>query len=117
MQTNHACYIFVIITSYVQVLKQGKILEKEETEKFLKIISNEQAMKILQYTIDHPSSAYEISTVCSITLTQVYRWVRRLHSAGLIRVSGNTTSSGKKHFLYQSKIKSINITLNSTSDF
>jgi predicted transcriptional regulator len=100
----------------VQVLQQGRILEGKSVDNILKIISNDQAMQILRTTTDSPKSAWEISTTSGIPLTQVYRWVRRLHNSGLVRVSGDTNSSGKKFFMYQSKINSIKVSLNSSPE-
>lgn len=100
----------------MQVLQQGRILEAKNASDILKIISNDQAMKILQATTDMPKSAWEISTKYGIALTQVYRWIRRLHNCGLVRISGDTNSSGKKFFMYQSKIKVIKVSLNSTPE-
>lgn len=96
----------------MQVLQQGKILEEKIAKDILKIICNDQAMKILQVTTDVPKSAWEISTKSGIPLTQVYRWVRRLHNYGLVRISGDTNESGKKFFMYQSKINSLKVSLN-----
>ena len=100
----------------MQVLQQGRVLEGESADDILKIISNDQAMQILRTTTDSPKSAWEISTTSGIPLTQVYRWVRRLHNSGLVRVSGDTNSSGKKFFMYQSKINSIKVSLNSSPE-
>ena len=100
----------------VQILQQGRILEGKIADDILKIISNDQAMQILQATIDVPKSAWEISTKSGIPLTQVYRWVRRLYNSGLVRISGNTNSSGKKFFMYQSKINSIKVSLNASTE-
>jgi predicted transcriptional regulator len=99
----------------VQVLQQGRILEDKTADNILKIMSNDQAMQILRSTIDSPKSAWDISVASGIPLTQVYRWIRRLHNSGLVRVSGDTNSSGKKFFMYQSKVNSIKVSLNSTS--
>lgn len=84
-------------------------------ESILKIVSNSQGMKVLEDTIDHPKSAYDISITCKIPLTQVYRWIRKLQRIGFLRVSGATNSTGKKYFMYQSKIKSIKVTLGENS--
>ena len=100
----------------MQILQQGRILEGKNVSDILKIMSNDQAMQILQATINIPKSAWEISTKSGIPLTQVYRWVRRLHNSGLVRISGDTNSSGKKFFMYQSKINSIKVSLNSTPE-
>ncbi|MDE1843188.1 MAG: hypothetical protein KGH95_06025 [Thaumarchaeota archaeon] len=100
----------------MQVLQQGRILENKDANNVLKIISNEQAMHVLRSTIGIPKSAWDISTSSGIPLTQVYRWVRRLHNSGLVRVSGDTNASGKKFFMYQSKVISIKMTLTSTTE-
>jgi predicted transcriptional regulator len=100
----------------VQILQQGRILERESVDGILKIISNDQAMQILRATTDSPTSAWEISKKSGIPLTQVYRWVRKLHTAGLVRISGDTNSYGKKFFMYQSKINSIKVSLNSSPE-
>jgi predicted transcriptional regulator len=100
---------------YVQVLLLGRdILEKTIRNTILKTVANEQAIDILETTIGLPKSALEISSATNIPLTQVYRWVRKLHKYGFLRVSGATNDYGKKYFMYQSKVKSIKITLNAT---
>ncbi len=98
---------------YVQVLLLGRdVLEKTVRDTILKTMANGQAMDILETTASLPKSALEISSSAHIPLTQVYRWVRKLHKYGFLRVSGATNESGKKYFMYQSKVKSIKITLN-----
>jgi predicted transcriptional regulator len=100
----------------VQILQQGRILEGKSADDVLKIISNDQAMQILRTTMGAPKSAWEISTISRVPLTQVYRWVRKLQRSGLVRVSGDTNSSGKKFFMYQSKVNSIKVSLNSAPE-
>lgn len=100
----------------MQVLLLGRDVDQESVrDAVLKIVSNKQAMRVLEYCMDVPRSAYEISTGCGIPLTQVYRWVRKLHRIGFVRVSGATNHAGKKYFMYQSKINAIKVTLNTTS--
>ena len=97
----------------MQVLLLGKdILEKTVRDTILKTMANRQAMDILETTVGLPKSALEISSSTNIPLTQVYRWVRKLHKYGFLRISGATNQYGKKYFMYQSKVKSIKITLN-----
>ncbi|MDE1726360.1 MAG: helix-turn-helix transcriptional regulator [Thaumarchaeota archaeon] len=94
----------------------GRDVDQESTRTvILKIISNEQAMRILEHSMDSPKSAYAISMACEIPLTQVYRWVRKLHKMGFVRISGATNGAGKKYFMYQSKVKTIKIVLSATS--
>lgn len=97
----------------MQVLLLGRdILEKTVRDTILKTMANGQAMDILETTVGLPKSALEISSATNIPLTQVYRWVRKLNKYGFLRVSGATNESGKKYFMYQSKVRSIKITLN-----
>jgi len=99
----------------VQVLLQGRNLDQNNAKAvILKIISNDQAMLVLSCAIDAPKSVWEISTISGIPLTQVYRWVRRLHKAGFVKISGATNKAGKKFFMYQSKIGAIKVSLNSS---
>jgi predicted transcriptional regulator len=100
----------------MQVLQQGRIIEGKDADKILKIMSNDQALQILRSTIDSPKSAWDISAISEIPLTQVYRWIKRLHNSGLVRVSGDTNASGKKFFMYQSKVRSIKVTLTPADD-
>lgn len=100
----------------MQVLLLGRdVAEKNTRDAILKIVSNGQAMSILEYAIDCPKSACEISASCQIPLTQVYRWVRKLHGLGFVRVSGATNQAGKKYFMYQSKVQTIKFTLSATT--
>ena len=97
----------------MQIILLGRDVDQENIRNaVLKIISNEQAMQVLEYSMDSPKSAYDISTTCNIPLTQVYRWVRRLHKLGFVKISGATNTAGKKYFMYKSKVKTIKVTLN-----
>ncbi|MDE1829338.1 MAG: hypothetical protein KGI25_03340 [Thaumarchaeota archaeon] len=96
----------------MQILLLGRDVDEENIRNaVLKIISNEQAMKVLEYSMESPRSAYDISTNCNIPLTQVYRWVRKLHKLGFVKISGATNNAGKKYFMYKSKVKTIRVTL------
>lgn len=100
----------------MQILQQGRIVEEDVVDSILRIMSNDQAMKILRQTSNSPKSAWQISQESGIALTQVYRWTRKLHKVGFLRISGDTNSAGKKFFMYQSKINSIHIVLNSAPE-
>ncbi|HYL65882.1 MAG TPA: ArsR family transcriptional regulator [Nitrosopumilaceae archaeon] len=100
----------------MQVLLLGRyILEKTVKDTILKTMANGQAMDILETTAGASKSVLEISSSTKIPLTQVYRWVRKLNKYGFLRVSGATNESGKKYFMYKSKVNSIKITLNTMS--
>lgn len=117
---KHILIALVISTkkdvNHVQVLLLGRdIDQKNIRDAILKVISNEQAMQVLECSMDLPKSAYELSTTCNIPLTQTYRWIRKLHRLGFVRISGATNRVGKKYFMYQSKVHQINIKLNTGS--
>src|SRR5579872_7121664 len=96
----------------MQVLLLGRDVEQEDKRiEILKVISNEQAMQILECSMDVPKSAHEINALCNIPITQVYRWIRKLHNLGFVKISGATNNSGKKYFMYKSKVKTVKITL------
>ncbi|VVC05810.1 Uncharacterised protein [uncultured archaeon] len=100
----------------MQVLLQGRNVNEEYMRNaMLKVLSKDQAIRVLEHTIGSPKSAYDISIACKIPLTQVYRWVRKLHKLGFVRVSGATNRAGKKYFMYQSKVRTIKATLGENS--
>ena len=110
---THVIFFWLVVIS-VLVLQRGRPLEGNSVEEIFRIMSNDHAMKILQNTYGSPKSARQISRASKIPLTQVYRWIRRLYNVGFLRISGDTNSFGKKFFMYQSKIGSIKISLNSS---
>lgn len=69
----------------------------------IKIVSNSNSAKILKTTSDSSKSAYEISKDCEMSLTTVYRELRKLNEINLVKISGSIDNSGKKHFKYESK--------------
>ncbi len=68
----------------------------------MKTLSEKSALQILRSAVS-PKSAYHISQDCSISLTTVYRQIKRLNDKKLLVVSGSIDESGKKHFLFKSK--------------
>ncbi len=67
-----------------------------------KILSEKSIIRILQ-SATKPKNAYELSRDCDISLTTVYRQVKRLNDKKLITVSGSIDAGGKKHFTFKSK--------------
>lgn len=76
--------------------------EQNVPEPLLKIISNKNSAKILK-TTNNSKSAYDISRDCKISLTTVYRELRKMDEINLLKVSGSIDETGKKHFKYESK--------------
>ncbi|MDE1815504.1 MAG: HTH domain-containing protein [Thaumarchaeota archaeon] len=50
-----------------------------------------------------PKNASELSKECNVSLTTVYRQVKRLNDKKLLIVSGSIDDGGKKHFTFKSK--------------
>lgn len=68
-----------------------------------KILSEESAMLILKSAASSHKSAYELSKECEISLTTIYRQIKRLNDMKLLTISGSIDESGKKHFMYKSR--------------
>lgn len=71
-------------------------------DNLLKILSDESVKHIMR-SATSPKSAYQLSKDCDISLTTVYRQVKRLNDKKLLHVSGSIDKSGKKHFTFKSK--------------
>ena len=71
-------------------------------DNLLKILSDESVKHILQSATSH-KSAYQLSKDCDVSLTTIYRQVKRLNDKKLLHVSGSIDKSGKKHFTFKSK--------------
>jgi response regulator of citrate/malate metabolism len=106
-------------------LQEPKSLERETVQQvrliggselkeldILQVIGDEYARAILLSIIDNPKSAIDIAREQKIPISSIYRKIHWLENARMIRVKGFViTGDGKKYHLYQSKIKSIQISL------
>jgi DNA-binding transcriptional ArsR family regulator len=68
-----------------------------------KILSEESAVRILKSSALSHKSAYDLSRDCQVSLTTVYRQIKRLNDMRLLSISGSIDISGKKQFMYKSK--------------
>ncbi len=68
-----------------------------------KILSEESAIRILKSAALSHKSAYDLSRECQVSLTTVYRQIKRLNDLRLLSISGSIDISGKKQFMYKSK--------------
>ena len=78
-------------------------------------MGSEHARKIIQVTNEKPLSASEISKTCSIPLTKVYRWLRRLENCKLLQPTGVINEEGRRIRLYKSMVNMIMIDPTETS--
>ncbi len=97
------------------VLNGVPIEQKEKIEVILQIMADKYSRDLLRITQDLPKSAFKIADETGIPISTVYRRIQKLQNNDAIRVSGEITMEGKKHFLYQSKVKSISSKV--TGDF
>ncbi|GEM_PF-1892442 len=74
----------------------------EIPEPLLKILSETSAIRILR-SATLPKNAYQLSQECDVSLTTIYRQIKRLNDKKLLVVSGSIDKSGKKHFIFKSK--------------
>lgn len=78
----------------------------------LQVIGDEYARAILLSIIDNPKSAIDIAREQKIPISSIYRKIHWLENARLIKVKGFViTGDGKKYHLYQSRIRTIQISL------
>ncbi|QLH03849.1 transcriptional regulator [Nitrosopumilus cobalaminigenes] len=83
--------------------------DEEIRQTFLNIISDNSSRMILDSIIDTAKSILEISDETQVPLRTVYRKIQLFHDSKLLKISGTVTDSGKKYFLYKSKVRSISI--------
>lgn len=78
----------------------------------LKALGDKYTRMILLSVIDDPKSVIEISREQNIPISSVYRKIHWLENSHLIGVKGFViTNDGKKYHMYQSRIKTVHITL------
>ena len=89
------------------VLNGVPIEQKEKIEEILQIMADKYSRDLLRVTQNFPKSAFKIADETGIPISTVYRRIQKLQNNDAIRVSGEISMEGKKHFLYQSKVKAI----------
>lgn len=83
-----------------------------EEQALLKVLGDEYARTILLSIIDEPKSVIDITREKGIPISSVYRKIHWLENARLITVKGFViTGDGKKYHLYQSRIKTIQLSI------
>ena len=98
-----------------QLIQKWRIEDDSEKDAVLDILSDKYCRKILEYTTYSPKTAVEISTMCTIPISTVYRRLQDLQDNKMLRVSGSISEDGKKYFMYKSKIKEISSSFNGDS--
>lgn len=92
-----------------QVLVAGSQVEEID---LLKVVGDEYARAILLSIINEPKSAIDIAREKKIPISSIYRKIHWLENARLIKVKGFViTGDGKKYHRYQSRIKTIQVSL------
>ena len=89
------------------VLNGISVDQEEKIQGILEIMADRYSRELLRTTRELPKSALRISQETGIPISTVYRRIQKLQDAGVVRVSGEINLEGKKHFLYQSKVKAI----------
>ena len=89
------------------VLNGVPVDQEEKIQGILEVMADKYSRDLLRTTQEFPKSAFKISQETGIPISTVYRRIQKLQDAGVVRVSGEINLEGKKHFLYQSKVKAI----------
>lgn len=92
-----------------------RIVDSDSNLRIIKMMGSKNARKIIQITDEKPLSASEIHKACSIPLTKVYRWLRKLENCKLLQPSGNVNENGRRVRLYKSQVNMIMIDPRQTS--
>ncbi|TBR25748.1 MAG: ArsR family transcriptional regulator [Candidatus Nitrosotenuis sp.] len=91
----------------MQIQIVGREVDDERKDAILEIMSDKYCRAIIESTMDTSKSAIQISIECEIPVSTIYRRLQNLCDSKLLGISGSITSEGKKHFLYQSKIRAM----------
>jgi len=97
-------------------LENEKITEIEVQNLFLNCMADSTLRDILFCTIDEPKPILQISNENGIPLRTVYRKVQYMLDNRLMKISGAITDTGKKFFLYKSRIRSISVKVDSSNN-
>jgi len=89
------------------VLNGVPVDQEEKIQGILEVMADKYSRDLLRTTREFPKSAFSIAQETGIPISTVYRRIQKLQDAGVVRVSGEINLEGKKHFLYQSKVKAI----------
>ena len=99
----------------MQVSKWPIIIDDDDRKQiYIRVVSDQFSIKIITSIINNSKTAIEISKETSIPISTVYRRLKFLQENKLIKVSGGINKDGK-FFVYQSRIKEIEITFNGQS--
>ena len=90
-------------------LQNDLTFPKDSKERFgtFRAISDPYVRAILNETKNKSKSCQEISKICQIPISSVYRRVQVMHDLGMLKISGSISEDGKKFFLYKSRIQSV----------
>ena len=85
--------------------------DNERKQTYLDVISDRFSIKIITNIINDPKTAVDISKETDIPISTVYRRLQLLQENKLLKITGGINNNGK-FFVYQSKIKEVEITFN-----
>ncbi len=95
---------------------KSKIFDEQSSKILLKIVSSENARKILKSISKRSMSVAQISEKCDIPLTKTYRWIKKLQNVKFIQGSGTISKEGRKIIFYKSLVKTIIFNPSSNND-
>jgi len=90
-----------------EVTEFKKVLDSDSYQVYLNTVADVYSRRILDYILDDSHSVIEISVGTQIPLRTVYRKIQNMIDSDIVKISGNITESGKKYFMYKSKIRGL----------
>jgi predicted transcriptional regulator len=98
----------------MQVSAWPTIINDDRKEIYIRVVSDRFSIKIITSIINRSRTAVEISKETDIPISTVYRRLKFLNENKLLKVTGGINKDGK-FFVYQSKIKEVEITFDGES--
>ena len=98
----------------MQISTWPTIIDDDRKQIYIRMVSDRFSIKIITSIINNSKTAVEISKETGIPISTIYRRIKFLQENKLIKVTGGINKDGK-FFVYQSKIKEVEITFNGES--
>ena len=99
----------------MQISTRSTLIDDDSRKQiYTRVVSDRFSMKIIISIINNPKTAVEISKETGIPISTVYRRLQFLQENKLLKVSGGINKDGK-FFVYQSRIKEVEITFTGQS--
>jgi Predicted transcriptional regulator len=87
------------------------LVNEADTDEILALLEDQYARVILQQTRNNALSAKEISEICDISISTVYRRTERLIECGLLAERRVAQPDGNHYSLYEARLDEVTVRL------